>query len=944
MPPVVAGLALIGGAAVAAGGVAAAFAATGVIAVAAQTGVALVLSGAAQALAGTPQIPDQPVQDMVRSTNVTVRQTVAPWRVIYGRRRVGGTIVYASVTGGQQILNLVVVFAAHRVHKIGAIYFDGELAFREDGTGAGRWREFISVEKRLGTDSQTAFSGLVGATSEWTSAHRLRGHACIYLRMEYDPDAFPTGLPNITADIWGRDDIFDPRTGATGYTENSALCVANYMADPIRGLGVQYGSEIDTDALIESANICDEEVPRIIYEDEGEDINRWWRDRGWWLRNGGRLEWQDRQQIYKNFGMAPETVPKLSDLDPATAITAVPSSVKPFRRPPSFDLSALGISTVGNLLGFLNPPAEVTEENEVEPRYSCSGVILLDQDPKIIIEQMLSSMAGHCVYRTGRWFIRAGAYREPELTLGPDDFRAGGLQVATRVSMAENFNGVRGQFVSSATNWQPDDYPPYASEVYRAEDGGERKWLDLPLPFTTSPSMAQRIAKIELERARRQISVRFAGKLRALAAGSGDTVALTYPRDGFDAKPFVVRENTLGLSDNRLVVDLSLRETSPLVYDWEATEEQIYAAAPQTTLPSAFDVAPPGVPTVTEQIYVTRDGSGVKVLARVAWTAADGAEVAQYRVRARPVTTPESEFVELPATTLLAQEFRDIEPGDWEFQVRSVSRLGVSSPWRSRLVTILGLTAEPLELEGLSIQTAGGVAILKWEPSRDLDVRIGGRVVIRHSKSDTATWANSVSLDEVQGNMGVAAVPLKPGTYLVRARDSSGNYGPVSSASTKGAQAVAFTSLDFLQADPAFSGAKTNVEVDSGSLKLTDIAAPGLYEFASGLDFGTVKSFRLRSEIDVAALSLSETIDDREDNIDDWADFDGTDGAETDVIVEARFTDDDPSGTPEWTGWQRVDSTEIEARALQARARLLSLSDDFNVLVSEMRVYADEVT
>jgi hypothetical protein len=144
--------------------------------------------------------------------------------------------------------------------------------------------------------------------------------------------------------------------------------------------------------------------------------------------------------------------------------------------------------------------------------------------------------------------------------------------------------------------------------------------------------MAQRLAKIELERARRQMSLTLAGKLKAWRVAAGETTYVHYDRwgfgdeDGLPGKPFEVDAVRLDLTQEgpgpRLAPELSLRETSPLIYDWDASEEQIYAAAPPTTLPSAFDTAPPGAPQITEDLYVTRDGSAVKVLARIAWAPA----------------------------------------------------------------------------------------------------------------------------------------------------------------------------------------------------------------------------------------------------------------------------------------------------------------------------------
>jgi hypothetical protein len=117
----------------------------------------------------------------------------------------------------------------------------------------------------------------------------------------------------------------------------------------------------------------------------------------------------------------------------------------------------------------------------------------------------------------------------------------------------------------------------------------------------------------------------------------------------------------------------------------------------------------------------------------------------------------------------------------------------------------------------------------------------------------------------------------------------------------------------------------------------------GLYEFGAGMDFGAVRRVRLRSEIRVAVLALSDLIDARLEPIDSWVDFDGSEGAETDVVVEVRETDDDPNGTPVWSDWGRIDNSEIEARAVQARAWLRTADAAYTPVVTRLRLHADEV-
>lgn len=851
MPPLVAA---IGSAVTAAATwVTTTLAAGGINAFLLRMGGTLLLSAASQALMPKPKTPMQ-------SRTVTIREPVAPRELVYGRARKGGVIVFLHSSGDQnKYLDLVVVLAAHRVKSIGAIYFEGEEAVNASGVAQGRWSDVVTVEKVLGSADQAAFPGLMAdLPDKWTENHRLAGCAAIRLRLTFDQDAFPSGIPNITVDIEGKDDIYDPRDGSVGYSENPALCLADYMADATWGLSAEIGAEDGNDslALVAGANICDETVA---------------------LAEGGS-----------------------------------------------------------------------------EPRYSCNGVISLSEAPKTIIEGMLSSFAGRCSNAGGSWRIRAGAWTSASFALTADHVRPGGLRLATRTSMSSNFNGVRGQFVSPENDWQPDDFPAYASDVYLAEDSGERKWRDISLPFTISAATAQRLAKIELERARRQMVVRMSGKLSAWGAMVGDTVTLDYDRWGFAAKPFEVHKVSLDLraaNDSALLVpEHTLQETSPLVYSWSASEQQIYAAAPRTDLPSAFDLPAPGTPSVAEEIYVTRDGGGVKVLARVSWQAAPSGFVAEYRLEAK--RSSESVWADYGRTDGTTLEIRDIAPGDWDFRVKAVSVLGVSSSWQSASVEVLGLTEPPSELQNVTLQAAGGLAILKWARSADPDVRIGGAVAIRHSKEATATWADSYSMDRVSGGEAIAVVPLKPGTYLIRPEDSEGRAGPETRVSTKGAQVLAFTTLDYLQADAAFPGTKTDLVVSGNALQLPTTTVSGAvqttvlegaYDFGAGLDFGTVKRVRLRSDIGLAALALNSNIDARTALIDTWEDFDGAAGAEVDVLFEVRETDDDPGGAPNWGPWGRLDNHEIEARAVEARAYLSTTDQNFTPYVTTLRLYADEV-
>ena len=355
---------------------------------------------------------------------------------------------------------------------------------------------------------------------------------------------------------------------------------------------------------------------------------------------------------------------------------------------------------------------------------------------------------------------------------------------------------------------------------------------------------------------------------------------------------------------------------------------------------------------------------------RLEWEEPEDEQITSYRVEARRALDLDGnetgdDFTTYPDVSSTSFEILDVKVGTWEVRVSGVNDLGIKTPVSPTTTkSVFGLTAPPQQLQNVTLQSAGGLAIIKWHRSEDLDVRLGGNIVIRHSEALTPTWQNSYSMDTVDGNEAIAVIPLKPGKYLVRAQDSGGRFGPVTMVSTKGVQAVQFSPVDFLQADTAFSGDKENLAVVDGTLRLNGalnfddwadvdsvqnfdfnggIEEQGIYTFATSLDFGSVKRVRLRSEIELTAVDVLLTLDERLGNIDQWLDFDETDGAEVDCTVEYRQSDDAPSGSPEFTEFSRVDNTEIEARLVEARAIIRTNDPSFNASVSKLRLYADEV-
>jgi hypothetical protein len=609
-----------------------------------------------------------------------------------------------------------------------------------------------------------------------------------------------------------------------------------------------------------------------------------------------------------------------------------------------------------------------------ERRYETHGAYTLARTPREIITDLSNAMAGGAVRAGGVWYIEAGAYAPPTLTLTDDDLRAPET-VRTRISRREGFNAVRGTFVSPTTNWQPDDFPPVRSSTFIAEDQGREAWKDIELPFTTSAGLAQRLAKIDLLRARQQITVELPCKLTALRFRPGNTVALTSSFYGWSAKAF--RVVGLGLaveSDDsgapRLGVNLTLREIAANVFDWSASEEAAYDPAPDTNLPDPFTVEPPGVPAITEEMYETTGSAGVKVRAVLTWGASTSPFVDTYQPEYRLAGA--AAWTVRARTGALRDVIDDIDAGRYEFRVKAISARGVSSAYAERTQEIFALSGRPANVAGLTVQIVSSLALLRWTRHPDLDVRIGGRVLIRHTEDTvTPTWANSYAVTEpVPGDSTLALVPAKPGVYLLRAEDSTGNLSAAATTVTAGnADVLTFADVGTpVQEDPAFAGAKTSVVVNASKLELSGsglwdsmganfdtaaanldafggYSASGSYVFATGIDLTTVKRVRMVATLAVETVQITTLFDSRTGMVDDWQDWDGPDaGGIGEALIEYRQTDDNPGGTPVWSAWRRLALVaDATARAFQFRLSLSVSDPSYNIRVTQCRVKTQEV-
>lgn len=196
---------------------------------------------------------------------ITTSGTALDHAVVYGRTRIGGVRVYDETSGPNNVtLHRVLAFAGHEIDAFETIYVNDEqvtIDSNGDVTSPARYVGRLRIHQALGASDQVALPVMVSRAPSWTAEHRLRGIAYLYVEMDYSTDAFPNGVPEITAVVRGKK-VYDPRTAETAWSQNAALCLRDYLVSDY-GLGCVV-DEIDDVLFQVAANKCDEEVEDLL--------------------------------------------------------------------------------------------------------------------------------------------------------------------------------------------------------------------------------------------------------------------------------------------------------------------------------------------------------------------------------------------------------------------------------------------------------------------------------------------------------------------------------------------------------------------------------------------------------------------------------------------------------------------------------------------------------
>ena len=382
---------------------------------------------------------------------------------------------------------------------------------------------------------------------------------------------------------------------------------------------------------------------------------------------------------------------------------------------------------------------------------------------------------------------------------------------------------------------------------------------------------------------------------------------------------------------------------------------------------NVIPVAPTNL-QATETLYELNGRALAKLI--ISWQSVVG--VNEYRVRWRPQNGNWTSSTQARPD----YEILDTTAGVYEVQVYSLNAaLRQSVEPASLTVQAFGKTAPPVAVTGLSlIPIDGASAILSWDRATELDVLLGGKVLIRHSVLLAgALWEESQEIvAAAAGSQTQKQVPLLEGTYLVKFEDDGGNrslaattvivdlptpqprqlvqtyaeetetppfngnytdmFYVASLAEAGGASGIILSTglaIDAMATDGNWDGLPS---IDS----VGGVLSEGEYEFGSTYSFPGIFDCNLRRRLVTLPYLPGDFWDDKTADIDTWDFIDGTGGDRVNALTYVRTTQDDPSGSPTWSTWREFANAIVRGRGFQFKTIATSTDEAQNILIEEL--------
>lgn len=791
-------------------------------------------------------------------------------------------------------------------------------------------------------------------------------------------DRFPNGLRDRRIFARWNNQIYDPRDLTTKYTNNPALCLRWYLLRAKDEYGAGWTSaQLDEDSFTTAANVCDQEVevdngwtidvtsadtstdellcrkldsagknyPRLMAQ-TGDGVE---------LTNGGTLPTGLSASPTRYYVIVTQMQAGWEGMEDETWRIQLATTYANALAGTAIDITGAGSGTHTLTL-------------HSQPRYVFAGSVDTADRPEDNIKLFLNAMGATLTPINGKAYLQTAAWVAPTLSYNQNNMRGPLEFLQTRDPSESRFNAIKGQFMDQSKFGSGSTYEPVTNSTYETNDGGSRQYKDQNFPGVPREGQARRLAKIHLEKARQEIMVKIPFKRGARSGDvpmelqKGDNFDFTHTVAGWTDKEFECIDYSFvfnqGDGAGRAIgIDVIARETASTVYDWASGDETTEDPAPNTGLPTGDPLEPTNLRVVESRLD---NATQYVIEALFEWDAPVDFEVNRaghyYEARFR-ASTDSSATAWREMGENIQNEYAkatDIEPDTYRWQVRAVDDIGRTSDWVTLDKEIFGFNdppGAPTNWNGVLI----GDQVMAWKNlSTEDDVLYGGTLLIRHDSDPVTTsadWNDATSIgndkgEYAAGNATAIMLPARTGHYCAKYRDRFDQLSTSFSSFHIIQSTTGYTSAATVTEHSTFTGTKTNCNVSGGALTMdtsggTSVVSSATYEFANAMNLTAVTRVRVTPNIDVNIFFEYSNFDSRTDNMDDWLSFDDTDGSAAEARVWFRITEDDPTGSPTWSGWSILDVAVVDAWGIEFKVEMKSFDSQTNIDILELSCEAE---
>lgn len=805
------------------------------------------------------------------SINVNPIGSALPTATIYGRTRVGGSVFYQEVINKSSLTRMI-AFANHEIEEFEEVYFGSEkvtstepwfstgykrptILTDEDGAIRAADIEILYAE-RLGTDDQQYVpvgqraTSVFSARSTWDEEHRAVGVAYLAANFEYTRNAFPNGVPVVSATVKGKK-IYDPRTDTTAWSDNPALILRDYLLSS--GIATDT-DEIDEALFATAANICDETVTLA----DGSTQKRY-------TCNASFTSEEQPQNIIKSIS---DTMAGMVWCQDGKWGCKAAKAVTPVLTFDEDDLrSGLSIRTrntrregFNQVIGLFKgeetnwQPANfpsITSDVFLEVDNNQESTLELDL-PFVTDSVQAQRIAKISLYRNREQLKISGSFGMRALQVGVGD-------VINITNSRLGFSSKQFEVIEWSFGLAGDMTLEVAMVLQEISDevfewDAEERSFESNNTTLASPFFVPALGistRTETAVVNEKVTNRLVIDVTSDDAGLVDLVEVEarYETTASDVRQFLITEAILKAAvGNEPEATLFSKPLGDLFNDAVLTEKGVSSTR------KLVDIDDGGSIGSGDALEYLRYVNGLQTNSTYLNYITDVFHVALisnadlYQDYVRYSFPYNGEFTNVGKGELGLFYINDIADGKYTVRAKATNTLGVSSDFSQTTGFFVAnqVTSYPKPIVDMSVDVSGISGVFNWTPSEANDLAY---YIIRHSNAGS-TWDTARTVvSKIARPADSASINLEAGKYMIKPVTKSGvvSDGFASVDVLAGNINTGLTSSTTITESPSFSGAKSNATVVSNELRLSSYSFPtsGTYTFATDFDRGSDGQFHV---------------------------------------------------------------------------------------------------